>query len=178
MCTRSLYTRFNSHVTSRFIDQNWSDDSACSQPENDYVTAAFYAETPRERDPARNLCVAECEVRMQCLRWALEHAEIWGVWGGCDESELRRALSLNASKQFVDRSRHPHCPYCGGRPGKLKVIKVHRPNSHRIDEHIECIACGFEWRARSSIAAVKAYWKERRHAEKQHQHAQIHPRHT
>lgn len=164
-------------MPSRFIDQKWSQDSACSRPQHTAISAAFYAETPRERDAARNLCVAECPVRKECLRWALEHAEIWGVWGGCDESELRRALSLNASKQFVDRSRHPHCPYCGGRPSKLKIVKVHRLNSHRIDEHVECTACGFEWKARSSIAAIRAYWKERRHTEKQHVHAQVHPHH-
>ena len=164
-------------MTKKFFLETWCERGACAAPENKDVVNSFYATTPRERDTARNLCVSQCPVRAECLRWALEHSEIWGVWGGCDESELRRALSLNAVKQSVDRSRHPHCPYCSARPSKLKIVKVHRPNSHRIDEHIECVECGFYWRARTSIAAIRAYWRERRILQVEQGHHRQQPHH-
>lgn len=42
-------------------------------------------------DAARRLC-AECDVRIECLEYALEHRIDHGVWGGCSERERRRIL--------------------------------------------------------------------------------------
>jgi len=30
-----------------------------------------------------------CPIRTDCLHWALEHREAWGVWGGLSYNELR-----------------------------------------------------------------------------------------
>lgn len=38
---------------------------------------------------AREICDG-CQVREQCLEWALEHAEKFGIWGGMSERERRR----------------------------------------------------------------------------------------
>ena len=35
-------------------------------------------------------CAAQCEVREQCLKWAIEHDERFGIWGGMSERERRR----------------------------------------------------------------------------------------
>ena len=40
---------------------------------------------------ARRLC-AECDVRVECLEYALRHRIDHGVWGGCSERERRRIL--------------------------------------------------------------------------------------
>ena len=42
---------------------------------------------------ARTVCRG-CEVRVQCLEWALATDEGWGIWGGLTEKE-RRALPRN-----------------------------------------------------------------------------------
>lgn len=39
--------------------------------------------------PARTVC-AGCEVRSECLAWALDHDEPAGMWGGLTPSERQR----------------------------------------------------------------------------------------
>ncbi|TMR13807.1 WhiB family transcriptional regulator [Nonomuraea turkmeniaca] len=39
-------------------------------------------------DLAKAIC-AGCPVRGDCLRWALEHGERWGIWGGLNPRERR-----------------------------------------------------------------------------------------
>lgn len=40
---------------------------------------------------ARKICT-ECDVRLECLEYALTHHIDHGVWGGCSERERRRIL--------------------------------------------------------------------------------------
>ncbi|TXS44948.1 WhiB family transcriptional regulator [Streptomyces sp. or43] len=40
---------------------------------------------------ARRTCMA-CEVRPQCLDYAVQAGEQWGVWGGLGQQELRRLI--------------------------------------------------------------------------------------
>jgi WhiB family redox-sensing transcriptional regulator len=47
-------------------------------------------------EEAKKVCMA-CEVREQCLRWALENGQDHGVWGGMSEDE-RRALKRRAAR--------------------------------------------------------------------------------
>ncbi|GAA3416330.1 WhiB family transcriptional regulator [Streptosporangium vulgare] len=43
--------------------------------------------------PAKLVC-RRCEVRAECLEYALEHGERFGVWGGLSERERRRLIAL------------------------------------------------------------------------------------
>ena len=72
---------------------NWQKESTCSLPENDKVKDFFFSTEPAEKYQAKNLCFV-CPVRKDCLKWALEHKQIWGIWGGKDEGEIRRTLSV------------------------------------------------------------------------------------
>jgi len=38
---------------------------------------------------AKRTC-GRCEVRVECLAWAVERAEPYGIWGGLSERERRR----------------------------------------------------------------------------------------
>ena len=49
-------------------------------------TLANYVMTTRE---AKRVCMS-CEVRAECLEYALEHDERFGIWGGLSERERRR----------------------------------------------------------------------------------------
>ena len=48
-------------------------------------------------EEAKKVCMT-CEVREQCLHWALENGQDHGVWGGMSEDE-RRALKRRAARQ-------------------------------------------------------------------------------
>lgn len=39
--------------------------------------------------PAKSVCQS-CEIRAECLAWALENGEEHGVWGGLSPDERRR----------------------------------------------------------------------------------------
>jgi WhiB family redox-sensing transcriptional regulator len=44
---------------------------------------------------AKKVC-ARCEVRAECLQWALEQGQDHGVWGGLSEDERRAMKRRNA----------------------------------------------------------------------------------
>ena len=50
---------------------------------------AFFPEKGGSTRDAKQVC-ARCEVREQCLQWAIEHDERFGIWGGLSERERRR----------------------------------------------------------------------------------------
>lgn len=65
---------------------DWTERALCAQTDPE----AFFPEKGCSTLDAKKVCRA-CEVRAECLQYALEHDERFGVWGGTSERE-RRAL--------------------------------------------------------------------------------------
>lgn len=132
-----------------------------------HMTSYFFSNVPREKYDAKNLCYA-CPVRRKCLKYALENKELWGVWGGRDEDEIRRALSVTYDGKEIRRTRFPNCPYCGGRPSKLEVVVAPTPGGGRwaTMKLVHCKECDFTWRSRTSANAVDAYHAAREKAKR------------
>lgn len=139
-------------------DSEWQGDSACSKPENKSIVDNFFSNDPQEKYEAKNLCFT-CPVRKECVKWALENKQIWGVWGGRDENEIRRTLSVNADGDEIRRDRFPQCPFCQARTSNLKTHIAENPEGGRWTTMrlVECLSCGFVWRSRTSANAVNAY---------------------
>jgi WhiB family redox-sensing transcriptional regulator len=139
-------------------DVDWQDNAACALPQNKKIAKYFFSNVPEEKYAARNICFT-CPVRLRCLKWALETKQIHGVWGGKDEGEIRRALSVSHTGQEIRRQRFPNCPGCSGRPSKLKVIVADSPEGGRWKtmKLVSCETCEFTWRSRTSANAVTAY---------------------
>ena len=139
-------------------DVTWHDDAACAKAENAHIRTFFFSKVPKEKYEARNLCYT-CPVRSQCLQWALNNKQIDGVWGGKDEGEIRRALSLSFEGLEIRRKRFPNCPFCGARPNKLTVSVEDAPGGGRWTtvKIVKCEECKFNWRSRTSANAVEAY---------------------
>jgi WhiB family redox-sensing transcriptional regulator len=144
------------------ISLNWQKNALCADPLNKRFVQLFYSKDPKEKAEAKNMCFG-CPVRKECLQWALEHREIWGVWGGKDEIELRRALSVAYNGEERRRNRPPNCPYCTARPSKLETSIEKLPPGGRWTKAkvVTCTECGFAWRGRSSANAVEAYKADR-----------------
>ena len=51
--------------------------------------AAGVPETGGSRREAKKACTG-CEARAECLEYALEHDERFGIWGGLSERERRK----------------------------------------------------------------------------------------
>jgi WhiB family redox-sensing transcriptional regulator len=147
---------------SKHTDLSWQKDAICALPQNDGVKDFFFSTNPSEKYQAKNLCFL-CPVRSECLKWALENRQIWGIWGGKDEGEIRRALSVSWNGQESRRQRYPQCPYCTARPNKLETIVAEVPGGGRwaTMRLVHCTACDFTWRSRTSANAVDAYHAER-----------------
>jgi hypothetical protein len=141
---------------------DWIQDAECAKREYRSKEELFFSYKYEERHEAKNICFT-CPVREQCLKWALENKEIWGIWGGRDEDEIRRTLSVNVEGVEVRRSRYPICPFCSANTSKLMSKIVEKPGGGRWTTMrvVECTACGFEWRSRTSANAVNAYFVEK-----------------
>ena len=63
----------------------WQDRALCAQTDPE----AFFPEKGGSTREAKRVC-RSCEVRAECLEYALEHDERFGIWGGMSERERRR----------------------------------------------------------------------------------------
>jgi WhiB family redox-sensing transcriptional regulator len=137
---------------------NWQSEATCAKPSNRYALDWFFSKDFKEKYAAKNMCFT-CPVRSECLQWALEHRQIWGIWGGRDEVDIRRALSVSYNGEETRRRRFPNCPYCTARPSKLETSVEQLPNGGRwtTAKVVTCTECGFAWRSRTSANAVEAY---------------------
>lgn len=63
----------------------WMADGLCRQVDNE----PWYPEKGGSTIEAKQVCL-RCDVREQCLQYALDHQERFGIWGGLSERERRR----------------------------------------------------------------------------------------
>ena len=64
---------------------DWRDYAACAQTDPE----AFFPEKGGSTRDAKQICRG-CFVREECLAYALERDERFGIWGGLSERERRR----------------------------------------------------------------------------------------
>jgi len=88
--------------------------------------------TGADVDPTVEAMCARCDVREQCLRWALEFPEEHGYWAGTtpkDREKLRRGTFRKG------------CPLCGD-------PAVFTDAGRQV-----CLSCGMSWRLRRTPMA-------------------------
>jgi WhiB family transcriptional regulator, redox-sensing transcriptional regulator len=66
-------------------EPSWQERALCAQTDPE----AFFPEKGGSTREAKRICTT-CEVRAECLEYALEHDERFGIWGGLSERERRR----------------------------------------------------------------------------------------
>ncbi len=69
----------------------WWDRASCSGVDPD----VFFPQRGVSTRPAKELCKC-CEVRSQCLEYALQTGERFGIWGGLSERERRNVRKARA----------------------------------------------------------------------------------
>jgi WhiB family redox-sensing transcriptional regulator len=68
------------------LDQpDWQERALCAQTDPE----AFFPEKGGSTREAKRIC-AGCDVRAECLEYALAFDERFGIWGGLSERERRR----------------------------------------------------------------------------------------
>lgn len=66
-------------------EQDWQERALCAQTDPE----AFFPEKGGSTREAKRIC-AGCDVRAECLEYALAQDERFGIWGGLSERERRR----------------------------------------------------------------------------------------
>ncbi|MGO1838571.1 MAG: WhiB family transcriptional regulator [Candidatus Microbacterium stercoravium] len=64
---------------------SWQAEALCAQTDPE----AFFPEKGGSTRDAKRICES-CDVRAQCLEYALANDERFGIWGGLSERERRR----------------------------------------------------------------------------------------
>lgn len=141
--------------------KDWQEDATCAKPSMEQYRDIFFSEDPDDVTDAKLVC-SNCPVRLECLGWALDNKEIWGVWGGNDENEIRIVLSVDEDGQEVRRIRKgeaPICPNCKADTGKLHTKELDFPGGGRwtTKKVVTCEDCDFSWTSRTSANAIESY---------------------
>jgi WhiB family redox-sensing transcriptional regulator len=63
----------------------WQEEALCAQTDPE----SFFPEKGGSTREAKRICAA-CDVRQECLEFALARDERFGIWGGLSERERRR----------------------------------------------------------------------------------------
>lgn len=79
------------------IEDTWQDQALCAQTDPD----AFFPEQGGSSRQAKAICT-QCPVRRECLTYALDNAERFGVWGGYSERERRVIARSRMAHQSKD----------------------------------------------------------------------------
>jgi WhiB family transcriptional regulator, redox-sensing transcriptional regulator len=66
-------------------EPEWQDRALCAQTDPE----AFFPEKGGSTREAKRICQG-CDVRSECLEYALAHDERFGIWGGLSERERRK----------------------------------------------------------------------------------------
>ena len=95
----TMYDSFES--TSDPGDHGWQDEANCLGVDPDL----FFPERGASTREAKEVCRG-CSVREECLEFALQNGEKFGIWGGLSERERRRIRRQRAAS----RPQHPRRP--------------------------------------------------------------------
>lgn len=76
-------------IDPQYAPPAWTTQARCAEVD----TELFYPEKgdSYSADMARRICM-QCEVRVQCLNYALDNSERYGIWGGTNERDRRPML--------------------------------------------------------------------------------------
>jgi WhiB family redox-sensing transcriptional regulator len=73
-------------VTNKLLQPlEWQVNARCTEVDPEI----FFPERGGSSRAARAVC-ADCKVRLECLEYALNNKEQFGIWGGTSERERRR----------------------------------------------------------------------------------------
>ena len=78
-------------ISGESVELSWQERALCAQTDPE----AFFPEKGGSTREAKRVCLS-CDVRGECLEYALAHDERFGIWGGLSERERRRLKRRSA----------------------------------------------------------------------------------
>jgi len=83
-------------------ERGWLDSALCLQFDGDM----WFPEKGASPAPAKLLC-GRCDVRAECLEYALETNEEFGIWGGLSTAERRTLRRRRRLRRTLERAGAP-----------------------------------------------------------------------
>lgn len=121
---------------------DWRDEAECSKQLADKLNPGYdpaFSEDYRQRNYVKNTMCSVCPVRRQCLEYALETWQVFGVWGGADQDALRDMQCIDSEgKTKRSPKRGFRCLYC-----KSRLIST--LEKRRNEALLECQDCQLTW---------------------------------
>jgi hypothetical protein len=120
------------------------DHAACANRGN----RRFYSDDEAQQLAALRVC-AECPVRHDCLKYALDGEERFGVWGGLTTKQRLQLLSARpvvrrcvecAGVYTTERGATHRSTYCG--PECRDAAGRRHDLARKYLEHKRCVVCG------------------------------------
>ena len=102
----------------------WSRYASCDTADPDL----FFPPPGTDTFYARSIC-RECPVRRQCLDYALESKQKFGIWGGMTEAQRRRIRREDITANHPARPIRRHATSPVGEPAP---VSVPRPRLHLV----------------------------------------------
>lgn len=112
-------------------DLDWQERGLCAQTDPE----VFFPENGGTTKPAKRICLA-CDVRAECLQYALDHDERFGVWGGLSERDRRRLKKrgVKAVAAAVTEARHGTD---ATQAATVTRLPEQRPQTAQEDTHVQ-----------------------------------------
>lgn len=135
-------------------DSIWKADGKCydlsisPKKEDKVLYKDFFEDWVEKRQRAAEFCEG-CPVQQKCLKWALETGQLWGVWGGRDETELRRDLFTTSIGTVGHRSKNPKCTWCR----RKKTLSI----TDEETSEVTCSFCGFSWKSEATCVGLRYF---------------------
>lgn len=82
------------------LPDGWQEEAAC----RDADIELFFSLDDDDQRAAQELC-RSCPVQQECLRFALENREMYGIWGGMQESDRRSVIRERRREERERRKR-------------------------------------------------------------------------
>ena len=121
------------------MSEPWEHEAACIGKPPEIFFSVVYSDIKE----AKAVC-AECPVRLTCLTKSLERQDRFGVFGGVDHYERRRALQINNEGHATALVKPIRCPIC--RSENLVVNK-----KRRSWMSVTCAPCSLTWVAKRVV---------------------------
>jgi WhiB family redox-sensing transcriptional regulator len=179
----STLAQSNGHVTdpgpAHLPVLQWTAHARCQHAQIDSESDIFFPEKGGSTKAAKLICnggdgLPPCPVKAQCLAYALENDEKFGIWGGLNERE-RRKLKRLAGPEPSDDTEVPAnppppgmkvCVVCGDREGPKPEEDFPWHHQAQGTRRTRCRACGQAARKtrRATVSAGTVREVSRRHA--------------
>ncbi|MGH3703006.1 MAG: WhiB family transcriptional regulator [Agromyces sp.] len=78
------------------IEEEWQQDALCAQTDPEM----FFPERGDSTKDAKEIC-GDCEVRAECLEYALRTGQDFGIWGGLSARELVLRRKQDARRELA-----------------------------------------------------------------------------